>query len=105
MNRLSASPRYRRHKTRWKRYEKAQPGGRIQMDVKFIQPIGTARTKHYQYTAIDDCICIRALRIYKRNNQKSAIQFLDSIFEKLSLPWMSSRLTTAPSSRAPSTGM
>jgi len=83
MNRLPASQRYRRHKTRWKRYEKAQPGHRIQMDVKFIQPIGTARTKYYQYTAIDDCTRIRVLRIYDRNNQKSAIQFLDYVLEKL----------------------
>ena len=83
MNRLPASQRYRRHKDRWKRYEKALPGHRVQVDVKFIEPIGGSRKKHYQYTAIDDCTRIRVLRIYPRNDQKTAIQFLDYLLEKL----------------------
>lgn len=83
MNRLPASQRYKRHKDRWKRYEKALPGHRVQVDVKFIEPIGGSRKKHYQYTAIDDCTRLRVLRIYDRNNQKSAIQFLDYVLEKL----------------------
>ena len=83
MNRLPASQRYKRHKDRWKRYEKPLPGHRVQVDVKFIEPIGGARKKHYQYTAIDDCTRIRVLRVYPRNNQKSAIQFLDYVLEKL----------------------
>ena len=83
MNRLPASQRYKRHKDRWKRYEKPLPGHRVQVDVKFIEPIAGARKKHYQYTAIDDCTRIRVLRIYPRNNQKTAIQFLDYVLEKL----------------------
>lgn len=83
MNRLPSSQRYKRHKDRWKRYEKALPGHRVQVDVKFIEPIGGSRKKHYQYTAIDDCTRLRVLRIYDRNNQKSAIQFLDYVLEKL----------------------
>jgi len=35
MNRLPSSQRYRRHVDRWKRYEKPQPGHRVQIDVKF----------------------------------------------------------------------
>ena len=41
------------------------------------------RVKHYQFTAIDDCIRIRLLRVYPRNNQKTAIQFLDYLLERL----------------------
>jgi transposase len=83
MSRLPASQRYKRHKDRWKRYEKPLPGHRVQVDVKFIEPVGGSRKKHYQFTAIDDCTRIRVLRIYDRNNQKTAIQFLDYVLEKL----------------------
>jgi transposase InsO family protein len=83
MSRLPTSQRYKRHKDRWKRYEKPLPGHRIQVDVKFIEPLAGSRKKHYQYTAIDDCTRLRVLRIYPRNNQKTAIQFLDYVLEKL----------------------
>jgi transposase InsO family protein len=83
VNRLPASQRYRRHSQRWKRYEKPLPGDRVQVDVKFIEPRPGSRKKHYQYTAIDDCTRIRVLRIYSRNDQKTAIQFIDYVFEKL----------------------
>ena len=55
ISRLPASQRYKRHQDRWKRYEKPQPGHRVQVDVKFVAPIGGLRKKHYQFTAIDDC--------------------------------------------------
>jgi len=83
MSRLPSSQRYKRHERRWKRYEKPQPGHRVQIDVKFIAPIGGRKRKHYQFTAIDDCTRIRVLRIYDRLNQKSAIQFADYVLEKL----------------------
>jgi transposase InsO family protein len=83
LNRLPASQRYKRHTDRWKRYEKPLPGHRVQVDVKFIEPLPGTRKKHYQYTAIDDCTRIRVLRIYPHNNQKTAIQFLDYVLEKL----------------------
>jgi len=83
MNRLPASQRYKRHDRRWKRYEKQLPGNRLQVDVKFIEPIGGTRKKHYQFTAIDDCTRLRVLRVYPRNNQKTAIQFIDYVLEKL----------------------
>src|SRR5713101_4804582 len=35
MNRLPANRKHRPHATRWTRYEKPQPGHRLQMDVKF----------------------------------------------------------------------
>jgi transposase InsO family protein len=83
LNRLPSSQRYKRHTQRWKRYEKPLPGHRVQIDVKFIEPIAGSRKKHYQYTAIDDCTRVRVLRIYPRNDQKTAIQFLDYVAEKL----------------------
>ena len=44
MKRLPASQRYKRHKDRWKRYEKQLPGQRVQIDVKFIAPSGGRRS-------------------------------------------------------------
>ena len=83
MNRLPTSQRYKPTKQRWKRYEKPQPGHRVQVNVKFLGNQGTKRTKYYQYTAIDDCTRIRVLRIYDRCNQETSIRFLDHVFEKL----------------------
>jgi transposase InsO family protein len=83
LGRLPTSQRYKRHDRRWKRYEKPMPGHRVQVDVKFIEPLPGSRKKHYQYTAIDDCTRLRVLRIYDRNNQKTAIQFIDYVLEKL----------------------
>jgi transposase InsO family protein len=83
MNRLPTSQRYKPHKERWKRYEKQQPGHRVQVDVKFISPLPGSRKKYYQFTAIDDCTRLRVLRIYDRLNQTNAIRFLDYVLEKL----------------------
>lgn len=56
----------------------------MQIDVKFIEPVAGARQKkYYQYTAIDDCTRLRVLRIYPKNNQLTAIQFLDHVLERL----------------------
>ena len=60
------------------------PGHQVQIDVKFIAPIGGApKRTHYQFTAIDDCTRLRVLRIYPRLNQRTAIQFADYVLEKL----------------------
>jgi transposase InsO family protein len=85
LNRLPASQRYKRHDKRWKRYEKPLPGHRVQLDVKFIQPLPGApkAKKYYQFTAIDDCTRLRVLRIYDRCTQQTAIQFLDYLLERL----------------------
>ena len=80
---LPATQRYKRHKERRKRYEKPQPGHRVQVDVKFVAPIGGTKRKHHQFTAIDDCTRVRVLRVYDHLNQKTAIQFIDYVFEKL----------------------
>jgi transposase len=83
LNRLSAFQRHKRHDRRWRRYEKPLPGHRVQLDVKFIEPLPGSRRKHYQFTAIDDCTRLRVLRIYPQLNQKTAIQFLDYVLERL----------------------
>jgi transposase InsO family protein len=85
LNRLPASQRYKRHERRWTRYEKPLPGHRVQIDVKFIQPLpgSGSRRKHYQFTAIDDCTRLRVLRIYPQLNQRTAIQFADYVLERL----------------------
>ena len=44
--------------------------------------MGQTRRKYYQFTAIDDCTRIRVLRVYPRNDQKTAIQFLDYLLER-----------------------
>ena len=83
MSRLPRSQRYRRHVDRWKRYEKPEPGMRVQVDVKFIAPLPGTRKKHYQFTAIDDCTRIRVLRIYERADQRTAVRFVDEVLQKL----------------------
>src|SRR5271166_479573 len=93
LNRLPASQRYKRLDRRWKRYEKQLPGHQVQIDVKFVEPLKTAarpavgrRTKYDQFTAIDDCTRLRVLRIYPRCDQKTAIQFVDYVLERLPFP-------------------
>lgn len=85
VSRLPASQRYKRKETRWKRYEKQRPGHALQVDVKFIEPIGQTgkKKRFYQYTAIDDCTRIRVLRAYPRPDQKTAILILDHVLSKL----------------------
>jgi transposase len=87
LNRLPASQRHQRHDRRWQRSEKPLPGHRVQLDVKFIQPLAGSRPgtrrRCYQFTAIDDCTRLRVLRIYPKLNQQMAIQFLDYLLERL----------------------
>jgi len=83
MNRLPYNQRYKRHKERWKRYEKPEPGHRIQVDVKFLAKIPGTRRRYHQYTAIDDCTRLRILRIYERCNQRTSIQFIDYVLSRL----------------------
>ena len=82
MNRLPQYQRYKRHKERWKRYEKPEPGHRIQVDVKFLERIPGTRSRYYQYTAIDDCTRLRVLKIYDKCNQKTSIQFIDYVLSR-----------------------
>jgi len=83
MNRLPANQKHRPHAKRWQRYEKPQPGHRLQLDVKFLERIAGTRTRLYQFTAIDDCTRIRVLKVYDRCNQRTAIQFVEEVRRRL----------------------
>ena len=83
MQRLPANQKHRPHKERWHRYEKPQPGHRLQVDVKFLERIAGTRKRLYQFTAIDDCTRIRVLKIYDACNQRTAIQFIDEVLGRL----------------------
>ena len=79
MNRLPANQKHQPHGKRWQRYEKPQPGHRLQMDVKFLERIPARGKRLYQFTAIDDCTRIRVLKVYDACNQRTAIQFIDEV--------------------------
>ena len=83
LNKLPYNQRYKKHENRWKRYEKPMPGHRIQIDVKFLERIKDSGKRYYQFTAIDDCTRLRVMKIFDRNNQKNAIQFLDYVLSRL----------------------
>jgi hypothetical protein len=83
MPRLPANQKHRPHGKRWQRYEKPQPGHRLQLDVKFLERIPSTRRRLYQFTAIDDCTRIRVLKIYDACNQRTAIQFIDEVLRRL----------------------
>ena len=54
------------------------------IDVKFLSfkdPAGKLK-KMYQYTAIDDATRARALKIYPKHNQESAIEFVNYVRER-----------------------
>jgi transposase InsO family protein len=81
--RLPANQKHRPHGKRWQRYEKPQPGHRLQLDVKFLERIPGTRRRLYQFTAIDDCTRIRVLKIYDACNQRTAMQFIDEVVRRL----------------------
>lgn len=67
-----------------KRYAKKVPGHQVQVDVKFatFEDSSAKKIRRYQFTAIDDATRIRALKMYQRHNQTSAIDFIDYVIEK-----------------------
>lgn len=83
LNRLPANQKHRPHGKRWQRYEKPQPGHRLQVDVKFLERIPGTRTRLYQFTAIDDCTRIRVLKVFDACNQRTAIEFVDDVVRRL----------------------
>jgi transposase InsO family protein len=83
MSRLPANQKHRRQRQRWQRYEKPQPGHRLQMDVKFLERIPGTRQRLYQFTAIDDCTRIRVLKVYDACNQATAIRFVHDVLRRL----------------------
>lgn len=67
-----------------RRYAKRVPGHHVQVDVKFLTLKSDEghRIRRYQFTAVDDATRIRALRVFRRHNQKNAIKFIDQVIEK-----------------------
>ena len=83
LHRLPANQKHRPHSVRWKRYEKPQPGHRLQLDVKFLERIAGSTKRLYQFTAIDDCTRIRVLKVFDACNQAVAIHFIDEVRRRL----------------------
>jgi len=83
MNRLPTSQKHRARARRWQRYEKPQPGFRLQLDVKFLERIPGTHRRFYQFTAIDDCTRLRVLKVYDSCNQGTAIRFIDDVLRRL----------------------
>jgi transposase len=83
MRRLPANQKHGPHGKRWQRYEKPQPGHRLQVDVKFLERIAGTQERLYQFTAIDDCTRIRVLKVYDACTQRTAIQFIDEVVRRL----------------------
>lgn len=83
VNRLPQNQGYLSRRQRWRRYEKPLPGHRLQIDTKFLAAIPGKRKSYWQFTAIDDCTRLRILKIYERNNQKNAIDFVDYVLSRL----------------------
>jgi len=57
----------KRSRFKFKCYEKRIPGHYVQIDVKFLKfkERDGKRVKRFQYTVIDDCTSIRALKYIK----------------------------------------
>ena len=84
LGRLPANlQKYQRENHKWKRYEKQQPGHRLQIDVKFLERIPSTKKRLYQYTAIDDCTRMRVLKIYDSCNQATTIRFMKEVLTRL----------------------
>ena len=82
LNRLSKTSSRRSLHT--KRYSKKVPGHHVQVDVKFanLNDSTGKRVRRYQFTAIDDATRIRALKLYEKHTQTSAIDFIDYVVKK-----------------------
>ena len=67
-----------------KRYQKPVPGHHIQVDVKFLTFKGKTgkKVRRFQFTAIHDATRVRALKIYEKHTQASAVDFIDHIIQK-----------------------
>ena len=53
------------------------------MNVKFLEPIAGTDRRLYQFTAIDDCIRLRVLKIFDSCSQTSAIRLEGEVLRRL----------------------
>ncbi len=70
----------------WKRYSRALPGDRVQMDVC---KIGAGL---YWYTAIDDCSRYQVVGVFSRKTAASTLTFLEQVVEEM--PFSIQRIQT-----------
>ncbi|MBE7173253.1 MAG: IS481 family transposase [Williamsia sp.] len=75
-------PNLRRYKGKnhTNRYSRPVPGDRVQIDVTKIAP------SCYQFTAIDDCTRMRALKLYPNKKAEAAVDFLSYVLDTLQFP-------------------
>jgi transposase len=105
LDRLTRTQSHKPHAKCWQCYEIPQPGHQVQIDVMFVVPLpGVTKKRYCRYTAIDDCIRLRILKIFERNSARSAIQFVDYVGEHFPTASIGSRPTVVLSSRRISTG-
>jgi IS30 family transposase len=83
VNRLSQNQDYLSRRQRLHRYEKPLPGHRFQIDTKSLAAIPGKRKSYWQFTAINDCTRLRILKIYERNSQNNAIDFVNYVLSRL----------------------
>jgi transposase InsO family protein len=62
------------------RYSRPIPGDRVQLDVTKVGP------KCYQFTAIDDCTRMRALKLYPNKKAESTVDFLGYVLDTFQFP-------------------
>lgn len=63
-----------------KRYQKAIPGERVQMDTCKVSP------GLYQYTAVDDCTRYQAIRLYPSRTAVNTLLFLECVIDEMPFP-------------------
>lgn len=73
-NELPNLKKYRKQ-NEYTRYSRPIPGDRVQMDVTKIGP------KCYQFTAVDDCTRMRALKLYANKKAESTVDFLGYVLD------------------------
>jgi transposase InsO family protein len=64
-------------------FSRERPGDCVQVDVKEVKVAGQ---KCFQYTALDDCTRYRILRLYRKKDHHTSLQFLSVIRQHYPFP-------------------
>lgn len=80
---LPANQKHQPHGKRWQRYEKPQPGHRLQVDMKFLERISGTGCVCISSRRIDDCTRIRVLKIFDACNQAASVDVADQVIRRL----------------------
>lgn len=76
---VPALKKYRK-KNEYTRYSRPVPGDRVQTDVTKVG------VKCYQFTAVDDCTRLRALKLYPNKKAESTVDFLGYVLDTFQFP-------------------